>query len=851
MIAILRASWRSLRRRAGRFALTGVAVMLGVAFMSGARVFTDTIVKSLNEVISASTTGVDLSVSGQSAIDDARASERPPLPDEFVARIRAVPGVRAAVGAARGPIRVVGRDGKPVGRDGPGFAFVANWVDNETAGAHFNPFEIVDGRAPSAPDELVIDKASASRLDARIGSTLGISGLTETIPMRVVGHLQLSGDVSLPGGTLVATDDATAKRLVGSGNGYNQIFVAVKPGADVEAVRAGITHALEPAAVRVERADQEAQRRRERLEQNIVPFERMLTGFVFVALFVGSFIVANTFGVLLARRTRELALMRTLGAGRTQLTFGLMLEAAFLGVVSGVVGLGVGIFVARLLRDLLARGGLPLPRGDLVITSGTVIGAFVVGVLVTVVAAAAPVVRAGRTRPIAALRDSELEPARVPVLRTVAGLSTVALGVFLFLDNRPRGVDGLSGLGLGAAITIIGMVVVGPALVRPVLRVLGSPALLSGTAGRLARDNARRNPRRTNATAAAVMIGAALVTFVTILAASVKASVETTVDSAFRADYIVDAGFRGGFEPAVVAQLEATEEVGTVSALRVVTADVPGRGRTDVLGFDTAKIDALVDLEPDVPMKQVGPDGVAVFAKEAAARGLHLGDRVELTFPTGPQALVVRSIFGQEFAGGDTPYIVDLSTADRASFERFETALIIDLAPGVSPRAGRAAITRVLAPYPQAQISDRAQLKTQVASRIDRVLNLFYALLGLSVVIAIIGVANTLALSVHERTRELGLLRAVGMSRRQVRTSVRWEAVMVALLGTAVGLALAVAGSWGFVSALHSQGVIRLDIPPVPVAVICAIAVAAAVLAALGPARRAGRIDVLRAIAAE
>ena len=455
------------------------------------------------------------------------------------------------------------------------------------------------------------------------------------------------------------------------------------------------------------------------------------------------------------------------------------------------------------------------------------------------------------------MRDVAIDRSHLSVKRVVAGLAVTAGGVLATAAGIAGDGEGaLQMLALGAVTTVLGVFVLGPVLARPVLRVLGMPArAVSGTAGHLAQENARRNPKRTSATAAALMIGVALVGFITILASSTTKAVVDQVDKSFRADYVVDSGqwAEGGFSPELADDLATLPEVDLVSPIRVSPVAV-GDSTTQIAGLDTAVFDRLYDLEvTSGSLAAVTPGKVAVSSGTADDRQLSLGDSVGITFArTGTVDLTVAAIFDEVVPGpGGTSWITDLDTYEANVTDQYDRQVFVMADDTVDAATSRQVIDGVLADWPNAELQDQAQFKETITSEINSLLNLIYGLLALAVIIALIGIANTLALSVHERTRELGLLRAVGMTRRQIRTLVRWESVMIAVLGTGLGLVLALAGAWAIVQALADEGITEVVVPGTRILVIVGCAIVAGVVAALGPARRAARLDILRAVASE
>ncbi|HZI39277.1 MAG TPA: FtsX-like permease family protein, partial [Acidimicrobiia bacterium] len=564
--------------------------------------------------------------------------------------------------------------------------------------------------------------------------------------------------------------------------------------------------------------------------------------------------IYNTFSIVVAQRARDMAMLRAIGASRAQVVRSVMFESVVVGVVASAVGLGVGVLMSFGLRALLSAVGLEVPSGPIVIAPSTVITAFVIGTAITVVSAMVPALRSSRVKPIAALRDVAIDASGSSAARTGAGLAIVGLGVASFTAGILEAGSALLLIGFGTVATIIGVFVLGPVIARPLMHLLGAPIqALSGTTGRLARENATRNPKRTSATASALMIGVALVGFITILASSFKAAISDTLSVSLKADYVVASGSYGnaGLSPEIEADLAGLPEVAGVSPVRSSPIEVDGAS-SELAAVDTKTIGPVADLGVTAGrLSDVTGASVAVEDRKAKADGLSVGDKLTMTFArTGPVELTVRALIDRPPPGFDgVVYVVGLDTYESNVTDQFDRQVFVNAAEGVSPTRAKAAIESVLARWPNGELQDQAAFEESVASEIDIILNLIYGLLGLAIVIALIGIANTLALSVHERRRELGLLRAVGMTRPQVRKAIRWESVMIALMGTILGFVLAVAGAWGIINAIEGDRPIPLVVPPGQLTVIVVLASVAGVLAAVGPARRAAKLDILAAIA--
>jgi putative ABC transport system permease protein len=522
-----------------------------------------------------------------------------------------------------------------------------------------------------------------------------------------------------------------------------------------------------------------------------------------------------------------------------------------IGLVASALGLVTGLGLAVGLRGLLAAFGFAMPSAGLVVSTRTVLVSMAVGTTITVLAAMVPAWKAGKVAPVAALREVEVSEETRKVRRAVSGALVLVVGVVLVLVGLYAHVSQpMAYVGLGAATLFLGMAVAGPLICRPLIRVIGAPLGWSGASGALARNNALHFPKRTASAAAALMVGVALVALIGVMASSTKASISSTVDSTMRADFVVGGGRPGteaGFSPTLQRRLAALPEVASATGIRAGSAQIGGAGMI-LLAVDPRHVNDLFDVDVrQGSFADLGPRSIAVSQQVADAKHLGLGDRVDVTFPTtGPSAFTVGAVYGARSLAGD--YVLPLSAARRDFSSKLDFQVYAKLAPGVPAATGRRAIERVVAAYPNATLMDRTQYKHEQEAQIDQLLNLMYGLLALALVIALIGIANTLALSVHERTREFGLLRAVGMTRPQLRRTVRAEAVIIALIGTVEGLVVGTLLGWAVVTALRSEGVTRMAVPVSQLVVVTLAAGLAGIVAAAAPGRRAARLDVLRAI---
>lgn len=833
-----------------RFVLTGLAVVLGVAFMAGTTILTDTMGQTFDGLFATSNEGIDVVVHRTAALETDIAEVRERVDASVLEEIRAIEGVDAAAGSIEGFAQLVSADGTATTTDGIGGTMGIGWIADE----RLNPFELRSGRAPGGPSEIVLDQATLDEQGWELGETVGVLAKDATTPMTIVGTAGFGDVDGIPGSTMIAADDVTAQAMFAQPGSYDSVLVAADGSTTPAELAHRITAAvgspdLEVLTGAADTADKQAE-----FKDDMGFFSTFLLTFASIALFVGMFIIYNTFSITIAQRMREMAMLRAIGASRRQVLRSVLVESALIGAVSSAVGLVVGVLMSFGLRALLAGVGLEIPSGEVVITGDTVTTAFVVGISVTVLSSVAPAIRASRIAPIAALRETAVERAGASVGRAVLGLVVLALGsVGVAAGIAGSGAEAVQVLGLGVLAVTIGVFVLGPVIARPAMHVLGLPTKLSGATGHLARENAKRNPRRSASTASALMIGVALVGFITILAASTKASMGEAVDRSLRADYVVDSGAwgTGGFGPAIEGDLAAVPGVELVSPLRTIPADVEGT-TTKVSAFDTAVVEQLVDFGvAEGAIADIRGPGLGLSVDRAAALGVGIGDAVTIGFSaTGDQELTVAALFdGDLVSSGGMDHVIGLDAFEANVTDIFDEQVYVGLEDGADLAATTAGIEEVLGRWPNAELQDQAGFEEAITSEIDMMLNLIYGLLALAVVIALIGIANTLALSVHERTREIGLLRAVGMTRRQVRTAIRWESVLISLLGTVLGAGLGIGGAWAISTALRDEGVTAFVVPGRQLVIIVGLAVLAGVLAALGPARRAARLDVLGAIA--
>ena len=833
-----------------RLLLTSVAVLLGVAFMTGTLVLADTIDKTFDGLAVQINSGTAAKVRSKASFKAEGEQQRKPIDPSLIPIVAQAPGVEAAEGGVSGFAFIVGKNGKALNTgNGPPAIGVA-WQANRK----LNPTHLVAGHAPRTDTEIVIDKSTADSEHFRVGDRVRIVTPTGTSAFyKLAGIVKFASTNSLLGATLTAFTLPTAERFLGTPGKIDEVDVAAKDGVSQTQVVQSVRNALQGQDVEVISGEKAVQETQDSFHQFLNVIRIFLLVFAIIALLVGSFVIYNTFQITVAQRTREMALLRAIGASRRQVTTSVFLEGLTTGIIAAAIGLVLGILLASGLKALLNVVGFEIPAGGTVVKSTSLILAFVVGVLVTLLASLFPALRASRVPPVAAMRDVAIESTRISVKRVVIGLAVSALGVALLLSGLLKGGNGAAAkIGGGALIVFLGVNILGPVIARPASRWIGSPLpRLRGVAGRLARENAMRNPKRTASTAAALMIGVGLVGFVTIFAASAKASIGHVIDTSMKADYLVNTGgFNGGLPPEIEGKLAAVDGVKVVSGVRFGFAQI-NKSVTQIEGVDPAKIDALFDVGVEQgSLSDLGPDGVAVYKNTAESHHWTTGSKVRVRFTkTGAKDFTVRAIYKEQALAGK--YVISTAAYD-ANFDRVTDGIVlIKVDPNAKLDTVQKRLERVLKQYPNGTLQDQQAFKADQAKMIDTILNLIYALLGMAIVIAVFGIGNTLALSIFERTREIGLLRAVGMSQSQVRSTVRWEAVIIALLGTMLGLLIGVFFGWALVEALKDQGIDQLRLPPAQLVILVILGAVVGMLAAAWPARRAARLDILHAIASE
>ncbi len=843
---------RNLAERKLRTALTALAIVLGVMMVAGTYVLTDTIDRSFDEIFTQSNKGVDAVVTTREVIDT-EDSQVPPFSEHVLDRVERVDGVAAAAGGISDPqVSIIGADGDPRGGNGaPSFGF-------SVVPERFDPLTYVEGHKPTTADEVVIDKASADDEGFAVGDRIEIAGKGATGEYTVSGIATLGSVDSFGGATLAEFTLPEAQRITAKQGRLDQIQVAADPGTTPERLAANLTAAL-PHSLEAKTGAENVQSQRDDVGQFIGFLKTALLIFAGVALFVAAFLIFNTFSITVAQRTREFAMLRTLGANRRQILSSVVIEAFAIGLGAAILGVLAGIGFGPLINSLFKALGIDLPSTGTVIAARTVIVGLLLGTGLTVVAAFLPALRATRVPPVAGLRDGAVPATtRERRARTIAAICLIAAGLGLMVVGL---FDALSPaeawVGIGAAAVLLGVALLSPRLVTPLASLVGVPLeKLRGIPGRLARENAIRNPARTASTAAALMIGLALVSFVAVFAAGLRGSIDDAIDKTIAGELIVsnDDGF-SDIPASTVAAVRGVDGVGVASPLRYTQDEVEGSGSGFLTLIDPRTAADVLSLDwtqgSQSLLTDLGPTDAVIDEKWGADNGIGVGDTFEAKTASG-------KTITYEVTGAftdNTDFIGDYAASDvnapAYGESRDVTNVFVGLAPGADATTVRAGIDEALATdYPTVKSEDRQGLKDSIAKQLDSLLGIVYALLLLSVLVSLFGIVNTLALSIHERTRELGLIRALGASRRQVRRIVRYEAVITALIGAVLGAILGVVFAIIASRPLADEG-FTLTIPVGTLLALLVLAAIAGVLAAIGPARRASRHDVLEALAYE
>jgi putative ABC transport system permease protein len=842
-------AFKNLLAHRRRFLGTFLAAVLGVAFLAGTLVLGDTLKRNFDTLFAEANQGVDAAVRSSTLIKGGSGpdelEQRGLIDASLVDKVRAVQGVDAVMPEVSGYGQILGADGDAIGGNGPP-RLAGNWITDPD----LNPYNLVAGHAPRADDEVVIDQGAADDGDLHLGDRT-IVQTPEPVRVKIVGLANFGSEPAFGGVTYAGfTLESAQRHLLGSTDRLSDLLVRAEPGTSQATVTRNIREVLPRGTEALTGA--EYTKDANKAADFLSFFRVFLTMFAAIALLVAAFSIYNTFAIVVAQRTRESALLRAIGASRRQLLMTVLAEAVSVGVVSSVVGFAAGIGIAGLLKGVFDSFGFALPAGGLMISGSAVIVSLLVGIVVTVVAGIAPALRASRVAPVAALQETTVEAAPLSSRRIVSAVGVLAAGVALIaLGIAGSGTGALSITGLGGVLVLAGAVVAGPLVAAPAAHALGAPiARLRGVTGALARENATRNPRRTASTASALIVGIAIVTLFTVFAASLKKQIDDSVSSSFAGDLVVNTpSFGGGaLSPNVAGDVAKVPDVETAVGVGRAVATVDGKGAAITVA-NPADLSKVLDLDVvSGSIGELGPNEIAVSKSRADDHDWHVGSTTKVAFPDRSQVDVrIGAIYEEtDLVGG---VLVPRATYTPHAVQATDTMVLVDVRNGVSLDQAKADIQQAVAKYGDPDVQDRKEYIASVSGGADLFLGIVYVMLALAIVIALMGIANTLSLAVYERTREVGLLRAVGETRRQVRSMIRWESVIIAVFGTALGLGVGVFVGWAVITAAGG-GVATFAAPVGRLVAVLAVGAVVGVVAALRPARRAARLDVMQAIAA-
>ncbi|MFD8047738.1 ABC transporter permease [Streptomyces chartreusis] len=856
-MTVLKTSMRNFFAHKGRMALSAVAVLLSVAFVSGTLVFTDTMNTTFDKLFAVTSSDVTVSPKEAKDEDDGAGTGKPAsLPASAVEQVAAVDGVKKAEGSVGSmSVTVVNSENKNMGSSTGAPTIAGNWTENDK-----KSMEITSGHAPRGPTEVMVDADTADKHDLKLGDELRTIAATGDIRARIVGIA--SWKVTNPGAAVVYFDTETAQRgLLGATGRFTQVSVTAADGVSDARLKQDVVQALD-GSYKVQTAKESADENRKDVGAFMDVIKYAMLGFAGIAFLVGIFLIINTFSMLVAQRTREIGLMRAIGSSRRQVNRSVLVEALLLGFIGSVLGVAAGVGIAVGLMKLMSMAGMNLSTDDLTVKVTTPVVGLILGVVVTVLAAYLPARRAGKVSPMAALRDAGT-PAdgKAGWVRALIGLVLTGAGAFALYAaaTADKASDGALMLGGGVVLSLIGFVVIGPLLAGAVVRVISAVLLRAfGPVGRMAERNALRNPRRTGATGAALMIGLALVACLSVVGSSMVASATSELDKSVGADFIIMSQ-QQPIVPQAEKAMQQTPGLAHVTRYKDVDATLTSPdGKTDDTGITAADPTYAEDLRRTTTQGTLsaayGKDAMSVGSDYAKKHGVRVGDTISVAFKGGETAkLKVAAITDDDTSidqGARYTSIETLSKylpADRTP----QSVMMFGKAKEGQEEAAYAALKKSLDSYPQYQVRDQTDYKEELKDQVGQLLNMVYGLLALAIIVAVLGVVNTLALSVVERTREIGLLRAIGLSRRQLRRMIRMESVVIALFGALLGLGLGM--GWGATAQklLALEGLNVLDIPwPTIIAVFIGSAFVG-LFAALVPAFRAGRMNVLNAIATE
>ena len=840
---MFRLSLKMTLARKGRLLLTSLAIILGTSFLAGTSIFSATVNSTFDRLFTDVFRDVDAYVRSTSSVDTGFGEQRAPSPISALETILGVEGVSAAVGDMQSYARVIGKDGKPLGEDQgpPTFGGIAS---SSVAGL----WNTETGRLPIGPKEVMLDRTTAEAGKFAIGDTVRVNALSGTREFSLVGIANY-GDISSPGGaTFALFDQPTASEFLLK-PGFVDAFLIQGDGTlSDEALAKAIDSALLPSdKLETLTGAQITEETTSQIKTVLGFFTTFLTAFSFIALGIGCFVIYNVFSITAAQRQRESALLRAIGASRRQVTNSLLVEAVVIGLVGSTLGFIFGIGLSQALSALLNAIGLEIPTTGLTINSSAIFSTVLVGTIITTLSAILPALRSGRVPPLAAIRETALDVVTGLTRRVIIGLVFMILGVVALVASI-NGAEVIF-LGLGVLAVFAGVLVLGPAISKPVAMLLGKPvARLRGITGAMSQQNAARNPKRTARTAAPVLIGVALVTSFTALAASIKSEIRESIGSSFRGDFALSVNSRGfgGIPTSVTDQIDQLPEVQTATGVGFIAAKV-GDESPFILVFNPKTADGLYNLEMiEGRQSDLGKDEIFIEQDKSIEKNLPVGSSVQVTLIDG-RSIQLKVAGTYKNAYGN--YVVSRELFEGVATPLFDSFVYISTNTNVSDENARTAISAISADLGVGTLESRTEYIDSQAAQIDQFLALIYGLLFLSVIIAIVGIIITLLLSVFERRHEIGLLRSVGMTRSQVRTMVRWESVITSLFGAVTGVLLGIVTGVVIVVSLNESGISAFTLPITSTIFILIGSFIIGVIAAVFPAWRATRTEIITAIA--
>jgi putative ABC transport system permease protein len=849
---MLKVTWRNLVARKIRLALSAFAIVLGVAFVAGSFIFTDSLGGAFNGIIKGTTADVEVRPSGSGDFDSFGVDNRT-MPASLVEELRALPEVAEADGTDQVQgVFLISKDGKLVGGNGPpGFAFNYNETKAITGDQILT---LVDGDLPTGPGEVALDSDAADKGGYEIGDevTLVTPGTPPMMKVTLTGLVSFGSEGGLVGATLSIFDDQEIQDLFFDGRDvYTNISLTAADGVS-QTELADAARSVLPKGVEAETGDTVVKEGEDAIGTILGFINTFLLVFAAVAMVVGTFLIINTFSILVAQRSRELALLRAMGASKRQVNRAVLAEAFVVGLVGSTLGIGAGYLLAIGLKALFGVIGLDLGNASMPLEIRTIVVSYAVGVIVTMIAAYLPARRASRIAPIEAMRDDIALPESSLRRRLLVGGCLVVLGVGLMTGGfATDGGNGLLLIGLGMLTILIGVALSSPVLGRPVIRLVGliyRP--LFGTVGNLATQNSLRNPRRTAATASALMIGLTLVALMSILGQSAKASTDKALNESLTAELIVSNATQQPFSTDYAKQIRTLDGVTSVTEFRQAGAEIDG-STVFVEAADPASLGEALNLPvPPGALDAFNDQTILMSEGAAKSRDLQAGDAVTLDFPAGPQTYTLGAVYPVNGVV-TSDVLMTLGALEKAGIKPLDSLLFITKDAGAGETTVRAEIDQVLADDPTVTLKNQKEFADEQKGLINTLLYIIYALLGLAIIIAILGITNTLALSVIERTREVGLLRAIGLGRRQLRTMVRLESIVIAFLGAVLGVVMGIIFGVALQRAIADDGVDVLSIPWLQLTIFVVLSGVVGVLAAVFPARRAAKLNVLDAITTE